>query len=101
MTLQFLAAAETDVEDAAAYYEAQEPGLGDDFAEAFERAIRHILDFPEASALISKRTRRHRMRRFPYGIIYQIRGGLILIVAVMHLRRSPKTWQSRLPRRDR
>ncbi|MHC4519945.1 MAG: hypothetical protein ACYTAS_15255 [Planctomycetota bacterium] len=35
---------------------------------------------------------------FPYGIIYQTREGVVLVVGVMHLYRNPEYWKSRLSR---
>ncbi|MGD0921790.1 MAG: type II toxin-antitoxin system RelE/ParE family toxin [Terriglobia bacterium] len=65
------------------------------FTEEVKRAIERILQHPEAWAPISKRTRRYRTNKFPYGIIYQIRGDVVLIVAIMHLHREPTAWKSR------
>ncbi len=50
------------------------------------KALHRIQDFPRAWPRMSKRSRRCRLTRFPYGLVYQIRGDVILIVAVMHLR---------------
>ncbi|HMD98943.1 MAG TPA: type II toxin-antitoxin system RelE/ParE family toxin [Terriglobia bacterium] len=60
------------------------------------RAIQRILQYPEAWSPLSARTRRCRTNKFPYGVIYQIRGDTVLIVAVMHLHRKPGTWKNRL-----
>lgn len=97
MVVRFLAPAQAELAEAVAYYDSQEPGLGSQFAEEVKRTIERILQYPEAWSLISKRTRRCRTNKFPYGIIYQIRGEVLLIVAVMHLHREPTTWKSRLP----
>ena len=96
MVVKFLAPAQAELVEAVAYYNSQRPGLGSQFAEEVKRTIERILQFPEAWRLISARTRRCRANKFPYGIIYQMRGNVVLIVAVMHLHREPQTWKSRL-----
>ncbi|PYV16043.1 MAG: type II toxin-antitoxin system RelE/ParE family toxin [Acidobacteria bacterium] len=96
MVVKFLAPAQAELVEAVAYYNSQRPGLGSQFAEEVKRTIERILQFPEAWPLISARTRRCRANKFPYGIIYQMRGNVVLIVAVMHLHREPQTWKSRL-----
>jgi mRNA-degrading endonuclease RelE of RelBE toxin-antitoxin system len=40
--------------------------------------------------------RRCRLRRFPYGLIYAIDRGDILIVAVAHAHRRPDYWRDRM-----
>ena len=85
--------------EAIAYYESREPGLGSRFAEEVERTSERILQYPEAWAPISKRTRRCLTNKFPYALIYQIRQDVILIVAVMHLHREPQSWRGRLGER--
>jgi plasmid stabilization system protein ParE len=97
MEVKFLAPAQAELEEAVAYYEAQKEGLGFEFTEEVKRAIQRILQFPEAWSPISRHTRRCRTSKFPYGVIYQIRGDVLLIVAVMHLHREPRNWKSRLP----
>ena len=40
--------------------------------------------------------RRVQMRRFPYGLIYGVQPGLLVIVAVAHLHREPTYWVDRV-----
>jgi plasmid stabilization system protein ParE len=96
MVVKFLAPARAELSEAVAYYDSKKQGLGSQFAQEVRRSIERILQYPEAWSLISKRTRRCRTNRFPYAIIYQVRGDVLLIVAVMHLRREPRTWKSRI-----
>ena len=96
MTVKFLAPARSELTEAADYFESQEPGLGAQFTEEIRRTVERILQYPEAWAPLSKRTRRCRTNRFPYGVIYQVRGDVLLIVALMHLHRDPTTWRGRL-----
>jgi plasmid stabilization system protein ParE len=100
MDVVFLAPAQAEFAEAVGYYNAQREGLGEEFAEEVQRTIARIREYPEAWSLLSRRTRRCPTNRFPYGIIYQIRGNTLLIIAVMHLHRAPQTWRSRLPRRE-
>jgi plasmid stabilization system protein ParE len=96
MKIEFLAPAEIELLDATSYYNMQSEGLGFEFAAEVKRTIERIIQYPEAWSKLSKRTRRCRTNRFPYGVIYQVRGETILIVAVMHLSRDPQMWKSRL-----
>ncbi len=96
MVVEFLVPAQAEFDEAVAYYDSQQAGLGSQFAKEVSFTLQRILQYPEAWSPLSKRARRCRTHKFPYGIIYQIRGGLLLVVAVMHLHREPRTWKSRL-----
>lgn len=92
----FLEPAQIEFEEAVKFYNQQKEDLGDDFAAEVLNAINRILTHPEAWTKLSKRTRRCRTKRFPYSVIYQIRGDRILVVAVAHSKRKPKYWHDRL-----
>jgi hypothetical protein len=98
--VEFLEPAEADLADAIAYYNSQRQGLGFDFADEVKKALARIAQFSEAWSLLSKRTRRCLTKRFPYGVIYQAREGMILIIAIMHLHREPESWRDRLPKEE-
>ena len=96
MRVDFLEPAEAEFRAAVEYYNEQSEGLGYEFAAEVKRTITRIVEYPEAWTALSTRTRRCRTNRFPYGVIYQARSDALLVVAVMHLRRHPETWRSRL-----
>lgn len=96
MTIDFLDPADAELVDAISYYNLQSEGLGYEFAAEVKKSISRILQYPEAWAPLSRRTRRCRTNRFPYGLIYQIRDEIILIVAVQNLHKDPDSWKSRL-----
>ena len=98
MNIEFLEPATAELYEAIVYYNIQRNGLGLEFAKEVQDTIERIKQNPEAWTTIStsKQARRCLTNRFPYGIIYQIRKNTILIVAVMHLKRRPQSWQSRL-----
>ncbi|WP_244083866.1 type II toxin-antitoxin system RelE/ParE family toxin [Desulforhabdus sp. TSK] len=88
--------AEIELDEAIQYYNYEVAGLGDDFLTEVLDTLDRIARFPEAWHPCSKRTRRCQMRRFPYGIIYQIRKAEILVIAVENLHREPNCWEDRL-----
>ena len=47
---------------------------------------------------VGEGVRRCRMNRFPYGLIYAVDNGDILVLAVAHLHREPGYWRDRLKR---
>ncbi len=96
MKYSFLAPAREEFDEAIDFYNKRRDGLGYEFADEVERAIERILEHPRAWHPLSPRARRCRTRRFPYGVIYQIRENEILIVAIMHLRRRPGYWKDRI-----
>lgn len=100
MIIQFLEPAEAEFTEAVNFYNTQAEGLGFEFADEIQATIERIIEFPEAWSLVSQRTRRCRTKRFPYGIIYQVRGNTLLIIAVMHLHREPQSWKTRIPKRQ-
>jgi plasmid stabilization system protein ParE len=98
MKVEFLEPARAEFLEAVEYYNQQREGLGLEFAEEVRATIERIIQFPEAWLPISKRTRRCRTNRFPFGIIYQMRDEILLIIAVMHLHREPRSWRTRIPK---
>lgn len=94
---RILAPAAEEVRQAIHWYEQRAAGLGVDFAVEFRRTLRRIREMPETPPFISTNARRLRLHRFPYGVIYYIEEGHVVIVAVMHLKRKPGYWMSRMP----
>jgi len=101
VNVDFLDEAEEEFLAAIGRYNGEREGLGDEFAGEVRRAIERIIEYPQAWVALSRRTRRCLMNRFPYGVLYQLRGDTLLIVAVMHLSRAPQSWRKRLPPGER
>jgi hypothetical protein len=100
MEIVFLPPAKDEFTEAITYYNCQSEGLGYEFAAEVKRTLERIVQYPDAWFKLSNRTHRCRTNRFPYGVIYQIREETLLIVAVMHLSREPKTWKLRLKKKE-
>lgn len=96
MKIRVLSCAEQELAETVDYYNEQCPGLGYEFAVEVKNTFDRIKSFPEAWALISSRSRRCIINRFPYGVLYQVRQEFILVSAIMHLKRDPKKWQERM-----
>lgn len=92
----FLPAARAEFLAAAEYYEAASPGLGVEFIEDVERAVRRLTTFPKHGSPYVAGTRRLGLRRFPFDIVYLEVESTLVVVAVAHQRRAPFYWRPRL-----
>ncbi|HEX9973145.1 MAG TPA: type II toxin-antitoxin system RelE/ParE family toxin [bacterium] len=96
MKYRFHPSAKVELNEAIDYYECRQAGLGEEFAKEVYSAIHRVRQYPEAWPEFSVNTRRCLIRRFPYGVIYQISDNEIVIIAIMHLKREPFYWKNRL-----
>jgi toxin ParE2 len=96
MIVDFLTIARSEFDAAVEYYDAELPGLGGEFITDVLQAIDRIRAFPQGWPPFHRGTRRCRLQRFPYGLIYCVEEDLILIVAVANLHRMPDYWVGRL-----
>lgn len=87
--------AQSDIEAAYDWYEAQSIGLVERFLTALHNHIERIQQQPAAYALLYRQVRAAPMRRFPFVIYYRLDPNRLLVVAVQHGRRHPKHWKSR------
>lgn len=68
-------AAAADIDEAYQWYEAQRPGLGEEFLLALNATRDRVVEQPEAYPVLLRATRRALIpRRFPYGLFYRIYG---------------------------
>jgi hypothetical protein len=95
MRVEMARAARQELVEAKEHYDEKRAGLGDEFLEEFAAAVEYIRAWPGAAPRVSRRARRRQMKRFPYGIIYEVREDRLRIVAVMHLSRRPGYWKDR------
>lgn len=78
------------------WYEEKLRGLGDRFIRELEVAKNDLLNNPLAFAKWNKSIRRMVMRRFPYKLFYKIYDDKIVILAIIHARRSNRYLRRRL-----
>ncbi len=95
MTFEFHPEARIEFIEAIAFYEESREGLGLRLSREVYATINRITLGPTAWPRISENTRRCFTRRFPYGVVYEIRADDILIIAVAHSSREPFYWRDR------
>lgn len=88
--------AEDDIREAYLWYEARRDGLGDDFLLCLEAAFELIQESPSRYPTIDQGVRRILVRRFPFAVLYLIQGDTIIVFAIFHCHRNPRTWRMRL-----
>jgi toxin ParE2 len=89
-------AAQQELDEAAAYYDLEGPGLGFAFLDDFERAGEQLRAFPESCPLVRPHARQKLMARFPYAVIYSLIDSDVFVLAVAHGHRRPFYWQDPL-----
>lgn len=87
--------AELDMREAYAWYEKQVLGLGGNFLLNVDAALRSVQRYPLQYPVIYRNARRCLVRRFPYGVYYVVEERRIVVLAVFHAKRDPKSWQER------
>ena len=87
--------AESELLEAARFYEARSAGLGHSFLAAVRYAIEQIQANPESTPVVRGSLRRKALPRFPYSLIYDVGLGQIRVLVVMHQRRRPSYWKGR------
>ncbi len=96
MKVRLLAVARQELDDAVAWYNEQAAGLGREFLDEIDRAVRRVAAFPMSCPKIELGVRRCLLARFPYGLIFGVDGETLVVVAVAHLHREPRYWVDRL-----
>ena len=99
--VRFDEAALDELFEAAAWYDAQQRGLGRQFLDELGDLIPRIGARPAAFARLPEissdlEIRRALLRRFPYAVVFIELEREVRVVAVEHSKRRPAYWQDRL-----
>ena len=90
MRVTFNELAERELNDAAQFYEHEQPGLGVAFIADVRRCADAIVERPYAGPIVSGTIRRRICHRFPYGLLYSVASG-----TADSCRRRPGYWVGR------
>ena len=96
MKVSFLTLAQQELDYAVVWYNEQAAGLGHEFLDELDRAVRRAAAFPMSCPEMEPGVRRCLLARFPYGLIYGVDNETIVVVAVAHLHREPRYWVDRI-----
>lgn len=88
-------AARAEFDEAADWYEGQQPGLGADFVAEVQQVLDAIAAHPERFAIAAGDVREAAVSRFPYCVYYRVRADRVAVIAVFHTSRDPAIWQGR------
>ena len=96
MTHAIHPAADAEFAEAVRYYAGIDPALGIRYYREMERLIQAACGQPERYLRFCPPARRVLSREFPYSIVYLSQPDRVWIVAVMHAKKRPGYWRSRL-----
>jgi toxin ParE1/3/4 len=96
LAVVFRPEAKSDLLETRDWYERQQAGLGEGFANSVDETVERIEAMPQMYAVVFRDLRRVKLRRFPYLIYYRLSSDLIEVIAVFHGSRDPKLWQERM-----
>ena len=89
MTLEFSELAQSEIEDARAYYNLHQEELGERFKEHIKQSVDNIMDSPLLYPKVTDELHRVVVHKFPYSIFYALLDERIVIVSVAHQHRKP------------
>ena len=87
--------AQTDIREAARWYEDREAGLGLRFIREIRTSLEHISHSPLRFPIVEEDVRRALLHKFPYSIYFVNESDAAAIIAVLHQHRRPGAWKSR------
>ena len=88
--------ASAELDEAVAYYEQQQPGLGLRLLSDVQRTVTRIQLNPQLGTPYKETAfRRALVRRFPYVVFYADLENAVWVIAVTHAKRRPDYWRQR------
>lgn len=85
-----------EAREARAWYAQRSPTAATRFLFELDRAIDEIAQHPNRWPTHLHGTRRYRLRRFPFLMVYRVRDDVVEVIACQHARRRPGYWRDRL-----
>jgi plasmid stabilization system protein ParE len=93
--VEFLAQATEEASEARLWYAARSSDAAAGFIEELHRGVARIEESPQRWPNYLHGTRRYRLHRFPFLLVYRIMTDRIEVVACQHAHRRPGYWRGR------
>ncbi len=74
-------------------YNLKREGLGDHFEQEIRQGIEYLKQEAQTIQVRYKTTRIYFLKRFPFGIHFQLTGSDVLIIGVFPMRENPEKWR--------
>ena len=89
--------AKKDIRQAAKWYNSKQSGLGKRFTQQVRQKVTFIKQYPKGANIRYDKVRTAVLEDFPFMIHYSVDDDkqLVLVVAVLHTAKNPKTWKDR------
>lgn len=81
-----------ELREATRWYSARSPATGRQFIEAYRRARDLAAQAPTQWLEVEPGVRRVLLERFPYTLFYAVHGGQVVVLAIAHQKRRPRSW---------
>ncbi len=81
--------------EARLWYAERSSSAADAFVDELDAAAEKILEAPQRWPHHLYGTQRYLLRRFPFSVVYRLKGEVIQIVAIAHAKRRPGYWRER------
>jgi plasmid stabilization system protein ParE len=94
--LEFSSQAREDVREVVLWYRNEQEGLEDRFLFSLKASTDSLIKNPLIYQVNFLSIRSMLMKRFPYRIYYSIEDDMVLILGVIHTKRSPKLIRKRI-----
>src|SRR2546428_11606349 len=93
--VRFHPAAAQEAESAYDWYATRNPSVAHGFREELRHAVDAVANHPLTWPRHGGRARRYVFPRFPFSLVYLLRGSEVEVIAVAHGRRRPGYWRAR------
>lgn len=93
-SLTILRTAERHIDEAAVWYARRSNRAQENFLADLDDALALILRYPDAHGFFREDVRRFRLKKYPYYILYRVRGERVIVLNLFHVKRNPNNWRS-------
>jgi plasmid stabilization system protein ParE len=93
--VELVPAAEAEAREAYKYLLERDPRAAEEFERRFVEALEVLSESAHSWDAARGELRRYLMEPFTYALIYRLRGDVVTVGVVMHLKRHPVYWKAR------